>query len=233
MNRFWEKVIKPILIKYDPQHIVEIGFFLSGRTTIKLLEYCKMMNSKLTVVDLNPEFNTDAYEAVFAEELVIHKKHSLTALPDINSADVVLIDGDHNWYTVYHELMNIEQIATQNGKFPVVILHDIEWPYGRRDSYYYPEYVPIEFQKPYAKKGMIAESSELIETGGINIDQNNALYEYGEQNGVLTAIEDFLQVTTFALSFHRLDSNNGLGILIPKDQHADALLQYIIDTSGL
>ncbi|BBH21092.1 hypothetical protein Back11_24370 [Paenibacillus baekrokdamisoli] len=233
MHRFWEKVIKPILIKYDPQNMVEIGALLSGRTTIKLLEYCKIMGGKLTVIDLHPAFNTQAFETVFSDELTIHIKHSLEAIPDIQSADVVLIDGDHNWYTVYHELLNIEQLAINSGKFPVVILHDTEWPYGRRDSYYYPENIPQEFLKPYAKKGMSAESSELLEDGGININQNNAMHEYGEQNGVMTAIEDFLKVTSFPLSFHRLDSNNGLGIIIPSDKHADVVMRYIIDTSGL
>ena len=201
MNRFFEKIIKPILIKYEASHIVEIGVFLAGRTTIKLLEFCKMMNSKLTVIDPAPGFNTYAYEAVFSEEIVIHIKHSLEVLSEIQAADVFLIDGDHNWYTVYHELMAIEQIAARTGKFPIVILHDTEWPYGRRDSYYFPETIPAQYLKSHAQKGMKAGSSELVESGGINENQYNALHEHGEKNGVLTAIEDFLKVTAFSLSF--------------------------------
>ena len=83
------------------------------------------------------------------------------------------------------------------------------------------------------KKGMKAGSSELVETGGINENQYNALHEYGEENGVLTAIEDFLKVTAFSLSFHRVYTNNGLGILVPTDKKVDTVIQYIIDTSGL
>jgi hypothetical protein len=233
MERFFEKIIKPILIKYEPSHIVEIGVFLAGRTTIKLLEFCKMMNSTITVIDPVPGFNTNAYEAVFSEELVLHKKHSLEVLSEIQAADVVLIDGDHNWYTVYHELMAIEQIATRTGKFPIVILHDTEWPYGRRDSYYFPDTIPIQYRKPHAQKGVKAGSSELVESGGINETQFNAMNEYGEENGVLTAIEDFLKVTTFSLSFHRVYTNNGLGILVPSDKKVDTVMQYIMDTSGL
>ncbi|MDF2959652.1 MAG: putative O-methyltransferase [Paenibacillus sp.] len=233
MNRFWEKVIKPIMIQQNPQHIVEIGVFLTGRTTIKLLEYCKMMNRKLTVIDPKPYFDTHAYQAVFSEELVIQEASSLEALQKIEPADMYLIDGDHNWYTVYKELLAIEHAAIKNGRFPVVILHDTDWPYGRRDSYYFPELIPEQFQKPYAKKGILANTNKLVETGGINIDQNNAQYEHGEQNGVLTAIEDFLKATSFSLSFHRLYSNNGLGILIPRGGLDDAIVEYITDTSGL
>ncbi|MNY58181.1 hypothetical protein D3C86_1944880 [compost metagenome] len=80
---------------------------------------------------------------------------------------------------------------------------------------------------------MKAGSNELVESGGINEDQFNAMNEYGEENGVLTAIEDFLKVTTFALSFHRVYTNNGLGILAPSEKKTDTVMQYIMDTSGL
>jgi len=233
MIRFWEKTIKPVCIKYEPKHIVEIGLFLNGRTTIKLLEYCKLMGGRLTVIDPQPNFHTDAFESVFDEELFIHKQHSLEALKDIKQADLVLIDGDHNWYTVYHELMQVERMAKEAGKFPLVMVHDIEWPYGRRDCYCFPERIPTEFRQPYAKKGISADSSELVETGGINVGQNHALHEYGEKNGVLTAVEDFLKATSFSLRFHRLYTNNGLAILLPRDEEIDRVIEYIVDTSGL
>ncbi|WNR46273.1 class I SAM-dependent methyltransferase [Paenibacillus roseipurpureus] len=233
MNRFMEKVIKPILVKYEPAHIVEIGVYLSGRTTIKLLEFCKMMNSKLTVIDPAPGFDTNAYKAVFSDEVDIHRKHSLEVLPEIQAAHLYVIDGDHNWYTVYHELMAIEQSAIRKGTFPIVILHDTEWPYGRRDSYYFPEAIPAQYQHRYAKKGILAESNELVESGGINADQCNAWNEYGDKNGVLTAIEDFLKVTSFPITFHRLYTNNGLGILFPSDEKMETVISYIIDSSGL
>ncbi|TDF92559.1 class I SAM-dependent methyltransferase [Paenibacillus piri] len=233
MIRFWDNVIKPILIKQNPKQIIEVGIRLNGRTTIKLLEYCKMMDSKLTVIDPAPDFDTSAFEAVFPEELVIRRNNSLQALPDIRSADIVLLDGDHNWYTVYHELLFIEQLAARTGSFPIVIVHDTEWPYGRRDSYYDPQLIPQPFLKPYAKKGIAPDSIELVESGGLNVDQNNALYENGEQNGVLTAIEDFLQESAFELRLYRLDSNNGLGIVCPASGDELAVMEYIVDTSGL
>jgi hypothetical protein len=67
MIRFWEKMIKPIIIRYEPEHIVEIGA-AEGRNTIKLLEYWKMLGSKLTVIDSKPLFNirnTTRYRSSF------------------------------------------------------------------------------------------------------------------------------------------------------------------------
>ncbi|MEI7028198.1 class I SAM-dependent methyltransferase [Paenibacillus sp. y28] len=233
MLRFWDKVIKPLLVKFEPEHVIEIGLYLNGRTTIKLLEYCKVFERKLTVIDPIPVFDTEAYLAVFEEELELKQKSSLDALPEAKAADMVLIDGDHNWFTVFHELLSIDKHAQTAGKFPIVILHDTEWPYGRRDSYAFPEAIAQQFLKPHAKKGIIADCSELAESGGINLDQNNALFENGEQNGVLTAVEDFMKVSAFPLRLYRLYSNNGLGILASTDEKNDALIQYIMDTSGL
>jgi hypothetical protein len=158
---------------------------------------------------------------------------SLVALLEIEAADLVLIDGDHNWYTVYHELKLLEKMAEKSGKFPIVILHDTDWPYGRRDSYDSPGFIPLEFLKPCAMKGMLPIVRELVEADGINSTQYNALYENGEKYGVLTAIEDFLRETAFSLSFHRAYSNNGLGIISSADERGDTLISYINDTSGM
>ena len=37
---------------------------------------------------------------------------------------------------------------------PVCFLHDVGWPYGRRDLYYAPERIPEEFRQPWAQKGL-------------------------------------------------------------------------------
>jgi predicted O-methyltransferase YrrM len=72
INRFLEKMIKPIMIRYEPKHIVEIGA-VEGRNTIKLLEYCKMQGIKLTVIDPKPLFNIPAFKAVFFDEQLSKK----------------------------------------------------------------------------------------------------------------------------------------------------------------
>ena len=69
--------------------------------------------------------------------------------------DAALIDGDHNWYTVYNELQLLAEVAREAGApLPVLIMHDVGWPYGRRDLYYAPEQIPEEFRQPYAQRGM-------------------------------------------------------------------------------
>ena len=112
--------------------------------------------------------------------------------------DAALIDGDHNWYTVYNELKLLAATAREaDAALPVLVLHDVGWPYGRRDLYYAPERIPDEYRQPYEQKGLRLPSGSkyptgLVESGGFNPKLNNALDEGGPRNGVMTALEDFV-----------------------------------------
>lgn len=215
MHSFWESSIKPILTGFKINKIIEIGAF-KGTHTQKLLEHCKEIGGTLFVIDPEPLFDEDDWCKKYGSRLHVIKNLSLNVLPSLTGYDAVLIDGDHNWYTVYHELKLIERYGT-NGNFPLIFLHDIEWPYGRRDMYYFPETIPAEFRKPYARKGIIRGQSELAEEGGLNPGLCNALFEGGERNGVLTAIEDFLSQTKIPIRFYKVSGHHGLGILAPAD----------------
>lgn len=100
--------------------------------------------------------------------------------------------------------------------------------------YYFPESIPVAMRKPSALRGLEPGRSELLEESeGMNCTVYNALYEYGEQNGVLTAVEDFMRESTFNLKLYKLYSNNGLGIIVPEDSSLHSNITYIMDTSGL
>ncbi len=146
------------------------------------------------------------------------KSNSLDALASsgpispTSQFDCVLIDGDHNWYTVFSELRLIhERGLLRPGGF--IFLHDVDWPYGRRDLYYQPETIPAEFRHPFAQKGIIRGQSSLAEVGGFNSHFMNAWQEGGPKNGVLTAIEDFIAQHPNDYRFFRIRYQWGLGVL--------------------
>lgn len=138
---------------------------------------------------------------------------------------MVLIDGDHNWYTVFNELKLIErQFAKVSRPFPLVMLHDIAWPYGRRDLYYDPLTIPDAYRKPYERKGIKPKNKGLFENEGLNQELFNASHEGDAQNGVLTAVEDFLDQTEQFVELIKIPCLHGLGILVPtqlKEQNKD------------
>lgn len=232
MNRFWEQIIHPLIMLFQPRKIVEIGAY-AGDNTIKILQYCTAAGSQLAVIDPAPAFDVDSIKGAYGDHFHMHRNLSLDALPHVSEYDMVLIDGDHNWYTVYHELKIIEAMALDHGTFPIVLLHDTAWPYARRDMYHDPQTIPALYRKPYAQKGIERGRSELLEEGGINFLQYNALFENGEKNGVLTAIEDFLQETKLKLRFYQIEEHDGLGILVPSHADHEASIEEIIRKSGL
>ena len=91
----------------------------------------------------------------FPGRYFFHGTSASTCSPRAGPCDVALIDGDHNWYTVYNELRLLAEAARREAEpLPVLILHDVCWPYGRRDLYYDPAEIPAEFRQPYARRGM-------------------------------------------------------------------------------
>lgn len=215
MYRFWETIIEPVLEIIKPGAIVEIGCYW-GLNTRKIMDFCARCGGVLHAIDPEPQFDVEEWRGKYGRALVIYKTLSLQALPEIDKFDVVLIDGDHNWYTVYNELKAIERRCRQNGQpFSLVMLHDTGWPYGRRDMYYNPETIPPDYRKPYEKKGLYPGSAALLEHGGINNDLFNAVCDSGPQSGVLTAIEDFMAESEIELELLNIIGFNGLGIIYP------------------
>jgi hypothetical protein len=222
MYRFWESVIEPLLTKLDPRTLIEIGSDY-GPNTQRLLEFCVEHRSVLHVIDPLPKYDVAEWLEEYPDQLVFHRGLSLAVLPTLPSADVVLIDGDHNWFTVINELRLLERTAAEVRKpYPLVMLHDVGWPYGRRDLYYDPDRIPPFERQPYAKAGLRPGRNEPDPDGGLNRHRFNATHEGGPHNGVLTAIEDFIGESDLDLDLVIVPGINDLGILSPVNMSSSA-----------
>jgi hypothetical protein len=217
MLAFWPDVVRPVLEALEPASIVEIGSE-SGKTTLRLVELARERGAVVHAIDPAPVFDAERWRRELGAWFVLHLAKSLDALPAVDRMDAVLIDGDHNWYTVFHELELVERLARERGHgMPLVLLHDIAWPYGRRDLYYDPDSIPAEHRQPWARRGISPTSAELVPKGGYNAHLANAVREGGPRNGVLTAVEDYLQKTSQRFLFVRIPAVFGLGILLPEE----------------
>ncbi|ADU31884.1 glycosyltransferase [Evansella cellulosilytica] len=230
MNRYWENLMQPILDITKAKTIVEIGA-QKGINTRKILEYCTENGGKLYTVDplKIPEY--DIWTEENGEHFEFLQELSLNALPKIEDYDAILIDGDHNWYTVYNELKIVEKNFKGKNKFPIIFAHDIGWPYGRRDLYYTPENIPPYYQQAYKKLGMLPNKNELVEKNGLNGHLFNAIYENNNKNGVLTAIEDFIQETSLDLELEKIHGFHGLGIIYEKNDKNRKITEFISSRS--
>lgn len=230
MHRFWDSVIEPVLRSVHPRVIVEIGAD-KGANTAQLLDYADRHDAVVHVIDPAPRLDVAAWEAEHGRTLRFHRELSLTALPAIPAMDVVLIDGDHNWFTVFHELEAIDaQARASHHPFPVVLMHDVDWPYGRRDLYYDPDTIPPEHRHPYRREGLHPGKGELVGEAGLNAKLANAVAENTARNGVRTALEDFLAHTSVATRLVTIPGWHGLAVVVPESLLATSRpLQQLLD----
>ena len=169
--------------------VTEVGAFM-GELTRLLLCWADGVDATVTAIDTAPHPDLEALAPAHAN-LRLLREASLEALERIELADVVILDGDHNYYTVSRELGLIAERAADAGRrLPLLLLHDVGWPHGRRDDYYVPERIPVEHRRPLAQAGLHPDEAGTV-SGGIPCD-NPAAREGGPRNGVLTAAEDFV-----------------------------------------
>ena len=222
MHRFWSAYTSPLIETLKPRRLLEIGAEF-GWNTRHVLEYCRREGAHLDVVDTMPlKSLRDTLAPYTAAEYTLHACKSLEAIPSLAPVDFVLLDGDHNWRTVFAELTALYAAASRAGVAPpVVIAHDCAWPYARRDMYYAPEDFQETERKPYAYRPVRPGETGLVDEG-LNGHFANALEEGGPENGVLTAIEDFVAARE-GVALKVLPFFNGLGILIPEARRTPAL----------
>ena len=212
MRHFASQILKPYILGHKYQNILEIGSS-RGQNADQLLKG----NPKIKISVIDPCVHRDLIEKYKNNPRVnLLKGLSLEILPQLrNPFDCILIDGDHNYYTVLNELEEIHRhgLLKNSG---TIFLHDVRWPYARRDMYYDPANIPKEHLFSYAQRGMARGRRELVDEGGFNAGANNALYEGGPRNGVLTAVEDFLRPNNGQYVYYASNSQYGLGVIIKK-----------------
>lgn len=224
MVRFWTNYIEPLIQVIQPRRLLEIGAD-RGWNTGRILAYCRATGAYADIVDPAPQPSLhDVLAAYGPDEHRYVPLKSVAAIPQLEPPDVALIDGDHNWVTVFTELNLLHGNAGQHGvAMPIVISHDVGWPYARRDMYYSPADLDASQRHPYAYKGMLPGISELVEDG-MNGTLANATHEGGPRNGVLTGIEDFIaSIGAEHFTFRKLPFFNGLGILVPEGRMTPAI----------
>jgi hypothetical protein len=234
LSEFSDLILEALALA-GARNVVEIGAEYGGMS-VQLAPFCRERGGRLTTIDPSPK--PQFHDWLAANPDVRHLPlTSLQAFGDVDDVDAWIVDGDHNWYTVYHELRAITASSRAAGKPVLVFLHDVAWPAARRDMYYAPDQIPAAFRQPYSyESGAVLDSPLLYPGRGFRgMGQFAfAMEEGGPRNGVMTAIDDFL---TEALAegkeygFAEIPAVFGLGVLFDMDAAfsaplADLLLPY-------
>ena len=182
------EILFPCLEAVAPGLVLEIGAY-RGDLTRELLAWAAAGGARVTAVDPEPPPELLELGEQHPElELVLETSHD--ALRHLPRQDAVIIDGDHNYYTLSEELRLIAEKAP-GADLPLLMFHDVGWPHARRDTYCAPERIPEEHRQPLARDVALAPWEPGVAIGGIPF-KCAAEREGGPRNGVRTALEDFV-----------------------------------------
>ncbi len=219
-------LILDVLHRAGARTIVEIGAEFGGMTQ-PLADFCARNQGTLTAIDPSP---APAFiDWVAANPAVRHiARPSLDVFADhanvsLTGVDAWIIDGDHNYYTVFNELVCADALAQREGRPLLAILHDVGWPCARRDMYYAPDRIPAGYRQPCSHDaGVVPGNTGYLVNRGFRGGGHFAwaLHAGGQRNGVLTAVEDFcrtVEIGARRVLFVQVPAVFGLGILFDAD----------------
>jgi len=168
--------------------VVEVGAY-AGDLTGLLLQWAAASGARICAIDPSPQKELVAL-AEGRDDLELVRATSHEALRAIELPDAVIVDGDHNYYTVAEELRIVAERAAGRA-LPLILLHDVCWPHARRDDYFDPEAIPAEHRHPAVEGGHLFPGDPGTSPTGLPY-RWPAAREGGPRNGVLTAAEDFV-----------------------------------------
>ena len=179
----------PCLDAVPVKTVLEIGSF-KGELTAVLLDWAAASGARVAAVDPAPEPELEDLAARH-EELELVGETSHEALAHVPIPDAIIIDGDHNYWTLSEELRLIGERAP-GPELPLLLFHDLGWPHARRDTYYAPERIPSQHRQPLAQDARLAPGNPGVADAGLPFEWAAAA-EGGPRNGLLTAVEDFVE----------------------------------------
>jgi hypothetical protein len=212
----FRELLEPLLDARGVRTVVEVGVE-SGAVSGVYREL-----GAETVYCVDPAPSAELRESLAARDgLTLVERASPEVLAELPVADLYVLDGDHNHATVRGELDWILHHAPD----ALVLLHDVLWPWGRRDLYYQPS--SVADPHPSSDDGPTVWADELTPAGFVGLGAFRCAREAGgERNGVLTAVEDALAAHRDEWTLRIVPAVFGLGVLVRRGSAAE---QAVLD----
>jgi hypothetical protein len=169
MHELWSTILAPVLDALCPKLTLDVGQD-DARVATLCAQYVAPWEGR--VHSLQPVARTVSERNLTIEAL---GEISTSAFPA--DVDLALLHGDPNWWSVWQTLQALATVALEAGRpLPVVLVHNVGPPWGRRDHYSDLSTVPANALHPH----------RACSDGWL------ALLEGTPRNGVLTAVEAFV-----------------------------------------
>lgn len=149
MKHHWNEYanIRKWLYKEQPKHVLEVGC-LDGDNTENLKSLMQDIGYKLTCISDDLEDKNDGVTRIRGISY-----REIAKLPQ-DSVDFVILDTDHNYWTMMMEMVALKRVVRPNG---IIMLHDVDYYYhnsGISDFYADgSEYPKEEIEKHHMENG--------------------------------------------------------------------------------
>ncbi|MDT3445671.1 MULTISPECIES: hypothetical protein [unclassified Pseudofrankia] len=190
----------------------------NGSTTGLVVELLRAGGGgRLLIVDPEPGRVPSAGRGL---DIDVVRDHGAAGLDGHTPTDAYLIDGDANYATVTATLAAVDDAVHEFGRnsFPLVIVHDVGWPTGRRDQYRAPDRLTDADLQPHSwDAGVTLDTPDAVLGRGMRGGGAYAwaLAEGGPRNGVRTAVEEFVAGHP-ELRFFTVAPVLGLGVVVDR-----------------
>ncbi|MBL7488623.1 class I SAM-dependent methyltransferase [Frankia sp. AgB1.9] len=207
----------PLLAAAGARSIALLGTE-QGKTTALLVELLRAGGGgRLLVVDPEPGRVPAAGRGL---DIEVVREFGAAGLEDHTPTDAYLIDGDANFATVARTLAAVADAVHEFGRasFPLILLHDVGWPTGRRDRYTSPDRLTGADRQPFTwDAGVTFDRVDAVPGRGLRGEGAYAwaLAEGGPRNGVRSAVEEFVAGHP-ELRFFTVAPIFGLGIIVDR-----------------
>ncbi|NBP00704.1 MAG: class I SAM-dependent methyltransferase [Proteobacteria bacterium] len=134
--------IKQLLLNIESPKVLEVGTD-KGMSTIPLVVFLLRLKQNFEFVGIDVlvqeslKIMLKNIEASSTQKISLYQDSSLNVLPalanDSNKFDVILLDGDHNYYTVSSELKHLDKLLSDDG---IAIVDDYHGRWADKDLWY-------------------------------------------------------------------------------------------------
>ena len=236
MFPLWDVAIAPVVTAVGASRVVEIGA-LRGETTVKMFDALGP-RGRAPRHRSRAGLRSSRARRGFPGRYVFHRAPSLDVLPSLPPMDVALVDGDHNWYTVYHELKLLAEVARDARCAPPgPVAPRCRMAVRATGSLLRRPSGPRGVPATVRARGDAAGRKRLFPGSGLNPTMWNAELEGGPRNGVMTALDDFIAEHERPLRRLVLPIYFGLAIVVEEERLArtpalGAVLEHLDSAAG-
>jgi hypothetical protein len=210
LSDFRQAMAETLCAELQPRHIIMVGRDLALASLLSEAAGGATLHIAVT----NPGAPMRDMQRRIGDRVVIHDAPPADAIALLPAPELSWIDADPNWHATHAILLALAGQAERLGKaFPLTIVQNTGWPYGRRDGYEDPGAIEEPFRHPHERAGLLPGQAAPAGAAGLFADRYNGTEENQPRRGVLTAVEDFLATRTSALRLVSLPGFGGLAAI--------------------